>query len=281
MPCSRTRSEPLPEVGRHLSVCVSMKRIVVHVRRYGVAVVVLVGFLGLVELLRHLAILPISIAAPSEIYRTFLKDQEALWYHLQPTLAAAAIGYGFAVAAALGLATIAVLVRRAEGVVYNFAVVVYSIPLIAAAPILLVWFGPGGTVRIIIAALAGFFPVLVGAIQGLRAVDPRAAELFHSLSASTFQQFRLLALPSALPYVFAGLKIAAASAVLGALIAEWVGAEKGIGLMMAYALFSFNVAQVWLTMFVSIISAILAYALVGLVERRIIYWEHIGHLQAD
>jgi ABC-type nitrate/sulfonate/bicarbonate transport system permease component len=258
-----------------------MKRIVVHVRRYGVAVVVLVGFLGSVELLRHLAILPISIAAPSEIYRTFLKDQEALWYHLQPTLAAAAIGYGFAVAAALGMATIAVLVRRAEGVVYNFAVVVYSIPLIAAAPILLVWFGPGGTVRIIIAALAGFFPVLVGAIQGLRAVDPRAAELFHSLSASTFQQFRLLALPSALPYVFAGLKIAAASAVLGALIAEWVGAEKGIGLMMAYALFSFNVAQVWLTMFVSIISAILAYALVGLVERRIIYWEHIGHLQAD
>lgn len=137
------------------------------------------------------------------------------------------------------------------------------------------------TGSIIIAAVAGFFPVLVGAIQGLRAVDRQAAELFHCLSATKFQEFRLLALPSALPYLFAGLKISAASALLGAIISEWVGAEKGLGLMMAYALFSFNVALVWLTLIVSIISAILAYSLVGLVEKRVVYWERPAEMVAE
>ena len=90
-----------------------------------------------------------------------------------------------------------------------------------------------------------------------------------------------MALPSALPYLFAGLKISAASALLGAIISEWVGAEKGLGLMMAYALFSFNVALVWLTLIVSIISAILAYSLVGLVEKRVVYWERPAEMVAE
>ncbi|MDE0147590.1 MAG: ABC transporter permease [Rhodospirillaceae bacterium] len=249
--------------------------------RFAFASGVFVVFLGFVELMRALGVFPISIAAPSEIYATFVAHADDLWFHLKPTLWATVVGYFFACTTAMALAMLAVLVKRSEGIVYNFAVVIYSIPLIASAPILVMWFGVGSTVRIIIAAIAGFFPVLVGAIQGLRAVDRQAAELFHCLSASKLQEFRLLALPSALPYLFAGLKISAASALLGAIISEWVGAEKGLGLMMAYALFSFNVALVWLTLIVSIVSAILAYSLVGLVEKWVVHWERPAEMIAD
>ncbi|WP_421996430.1 ABC transporter permease [Reyranella sp.] len=226
-----------------------------------------------VELTKRGGFLPVTIPAPSQVAASFAKNLDTVVYHLVPTLRAAAIGFLVAVAVALALATVATLVRFAKSPIYNIAVVTYSIPLLALSPVLVVWLGNGPAARITIAALAGFFPVIVGAIQGLDAIDRRQKELFDVLSASPLQRFWLLSVPSSLPFLFSGLKISAASAVLGAIVAEWAGAERGLGVMMAYALFAFNVEQVWLTVVTATLCAIVAYGVVQAVERLVVTWQ--------
>ena len=137
--------------------------------------------------------------------------------------------------------------RVLYGPIYNFGVTIHSIPIIATAPLLALWLGTGPQVQIAIAALASQFPMLVGTIQGLQAADARQRELMHVLAASRWQMLRYLLIPSALPYLFAGFKIAAPSAVLGAITAEWAGADQGVGAMMLYALFSYDTPKVWLS----------------------------------
>jgi len=230
-------------------------------------------FLLAVELAQHGGALPITIPAPSQVAVAFGRDFDTIFHHLVPTLRAAAVGFAVAVTAALALATLATLVRATKSAIYNFAVITYSIPLLALSPVLIVWLGNGPSARITIAALAGFFPVIVGAIQGLDAVDRRQNELFDILAASRLQRFWLLSVPSSLPFLFSGLKISAASAVLGAIVAEWAGAERGLGVMMAYALFAFNVEQVWLTVVTATLCAVVAYGAVQLLERVAVPWQ--------
>jgi ABC-type nitrate/sulfonate/bicarbonate transport system permease component len=127
-------------------------------------------------------------------------------------------------------------------------------------------------VQIIIAALACQFPMLVGTMQGLQAADERQRELMHVLSASRMQTLRFLLIPSAAPYLFAGFKIAAPSAVLGAITAEWAGADSGVGAMMLYALFSYDTPKVWLSVLLTCLLAAGGYGLVALVERLVVHW---------
>lgn len=231
--------------------------------------------LGLVawQIAKRMGQLPVSVPGPTEIWTAFAGDPGALWYHLWPTVLAATGGYAIAGAVAIGCAALAIAMPPVAPTIYNAAVVIYSIPLIALSPVLVTWMGTGAAVRVAIAALAGFFPILVGAIQGFRAVDRRAAELFQVLSARWWQRLTYLSLPSALPYLFSGLKVSAASAVLGAIVSEWAGAERGLGVMMAYALFSFDVPKVWLSLAVSAGLAMASYGLVSLAERAVVRWD--------
>lgn len=235
-----------------------------------------IGVLAVLECLGLLGFLPRSIPAPSAVAAQLVMDRSALLYHLAPTMRAAVIGLLAAISVAFLMASLALVVRGAENLLYNFAVGTNAIPLLAAAPILVVWFGTGSETRIIVAALASFFPVMVGAIQGLKAIDRSHKELFDVLAATRLERFRLLELPSALPYLFSGLKISAAGAVLGAIVSEWIGADRGLGMMMAYALFSFNVAQVWMTMLVSVVMSLGAYGLVAMLEARLVSWSPPG-----
>jgi len=237
------------------------------------------SFLTLVEMVKYVGLLPVTVPAPSAVLRLLMRDPEAVIDNLLPTLRAAGIGFSAAAITAIGLATVATLIKRTKPLIYNLAVLTYSIPLLALSPVLVVWFGNGPAGRIVISALAGFFPILVGAMQGFSAIDPRQSELFHSLAASPWQRFRLLALPSALGFIFSGMKIAAASAVLGAIVAEWAGAERGLGVMMAYALFAFNVDQVWLAMLVTVVCALGCYGLVLGAERILMPWNRSNALQ--
>ena len=193
-----------------------------------------------------------------------------------PTVLAAAAGYSIAALIAFMLGALATGWPRSEETVLKLGIIVNSVPLIALTPILMIFIGTGMTSRIVIATIAPLFPLLVGAIQGFKAVDRNAAELFHVLSARRWQKLWKLALPAALPYLFAALKIAAPLAILGALIAEWVNADRGLGIMMVYALFSFNVPLVWLTIITVSVLAMSAYGLVALAERLVIRWETGG-----
>ena len=224
------------------------------------------SLLALMQAAKRLDLLPITVPAPSDVAAAFGRSHDDLFYHMLPTVLSAATGFAIATLLALTLGALAVGWRGAERSVLRFGIVVDSIPLLALTPILMVWVGNGLTARIVIATIAGLFPLLVGTVQGFKAVDRNLAELFHVMAASRWQRLRRLAWPSALPYLFAALKVAAPLCVLGALIAEWVSADRGLGIMMTYALFSFDVPLAWLTITAVCAVAVLAYGLVAGVE---------------
>ncbi|HWK96393.1 MAG TPA: ABC transporter permease subunit [Pseudolabrys sp.] len=228
--------------------------------------------LALLEVLKQANMLPVFLPAPSQVLNEIVKSPRLVTDSLPPTAYKALSGFVIASAIAMIAGAIAVLARVLYGSIYNLGVILHSIPIIATAPLLALWLGTGPQLQIIITALACQFPVLVGTMQGLRAADERQRELMHVLSASRLQTLRILLLPGAVPYLFAGFKIAAPAAVLGAITAEWAGAERGIGAMMLYALFSYDTPKVWLSVLLTCTLALAGYGFVVLVERLAFYW---------
>ena len=241
----------------------------------------LLGLGTLLELAKRAGRLPVTIPAPSEVWQSLLNDADVLVYHLGPTAFAASMGFAASLIVALSLAGLASIYRRLEAGIVNSGLVIDSIPLIALTPMLMLWLGKDTASRATIAAIAAFFPMLVGSVQGFKAVKRSAGELFHVMAASPWQRFLKLSVPSALPYLFSAFKIAAPVAVLGALIAEWAGADRGLGTMMVYALFAFNPPQVWLTIIATCLMAVAGYALIAALERFVVHWDTGGTLDTD
>jgi len=238
--------------------------------------VVLVGIGAAMEASKAAGWLPITVPAPSQIAAVIPAQFADLMYHAGGTLQSAVTGYALAALIALTLASLALSLKDAERPILSIGVLIDCVPLIALAPIFVIWVGQGPVLYIMVSTISAFFPLLLGAIQGLKASDRNARELFHVIAASRWQRLRLLALPSSLPFVFAALKIAAPLALLGALIAEWMGAERGLGAMVLYALFSFNVPVVWLTILTVCAISALAYGLIALIESRVVTWAPTG-----
>jgi ABC-type nitrate/sulfonate/bicarbonate transport system permease component len=226
----------------------------------------IVALLLLAEFAKRFGLLPVFVPAPSEVATEVARRPELVWYNIGQTAWRASLGYAIAATVAVCAASIAVVVRALYGAIYNLGVTLQAIPIIATAPLLALWLGNGPQLQVVIAALASQFPMLVGTMQGLQASDARQRELMYVLSATPAQTLRYLLIPSALPYLFAGLKIAAPSAVLGAITAEWAGADRGIGAMMLYALFAYDTPKVWLSVLLTCILAASGYALWALVE---------------
>lgn len=224
------------------------------------------------EATKWAGLLPVFVPAPSQVAAEVIANPRLVYGSLGPTAWKAAAGYAISAVVAIGAGSIAVLVRALYAPVYNFGVMLHAIPIIATAPLLALWLGTGPQVQIAIAALASQFPMLVGTMQGLRATDAGQRELMHVLCATRAQTLRYLLVPSALPYLFAGLKIAAPSAVLGAITAEWAGADRGVGAMMLYALFAYDTPKVWLSVLLTCVLAGGGYGLWALAERYAISW---------
>jgi ABC-type nitrate/sulfonate/bicarbonate transport system permease component len=223
--------------------------------------------------------LPVFVPAPSQVAMMAWSNPTLITGNVVPTLVKALAGYGLAAVITLVLGSIGVIVRVLYGPIYNIGVSLHAIPIIATAPLLALSMGNGPQVQITIAALASQFPMLVGTMQGLQSADAKQRELMHVLSASRFQMLRYLMLPSALPYMFAGFKIAAPSAVLGAVTAEWAGADRGVGAMMLYALFAYDTPKVWLSVVLTCLLAAAGYGAWAVAERALIYWERNVELE--
>lgn len=219
-----------------------------------------------IELMKKAGLMPVYIPAPSTVVADVMAKPSLVSRNLGPTVWRASVGYAVAALCTLTAASIAVSVRQLYGTIYNFSVTMHSIPIIATAPLLALWIGTGEQLQITIAALACQFPMVVGAIQGLQASDARQRELLEVLSASKFQTLRYLLIPSAMPYLFAGFKIAAPSAVLGTITGEWAGADRGVGAMMLYALSSYDTSTVWLSVMLTCVLAALGYGIWGMIE---------------
>jgi NitT/TauT family transport system permease protein len=212
------------------------------------------------------------LPAPTVIGAQVVRDWALLWRNLQPTLIEALGGFILGNLVAILLAALFVHFPAVQRAVFPLAIGLRTVPLVAITPLLLVWLGNGYAPKVVIAALISFFPTLVNMTRGLAALDRQALELLHTLSASRWQVFWKVRWPSSLPYLFSALKIAATSCVLGAVIAEWIGADRGLGYLVVASTFEFRIARLWATIAVTSALALGAFLLVVLAERACVPW---------
>jgi len=190
------------------------------------------------------------------------------WITLSEALA------GFAIASVAGIALGAVIAqfRVVEQTFYPYLVALQTLPKIAIAPLVIVWFGFGISSKVIIAATVAFFPVLVNVIVGLKTVDSAKLDLMRSLRATRWQTFRLVTFPNALPFVFAGLDIAIVFSVLGAIVGEFVGAQKGLGNLILQFNVSLDIAGVFAVLVLLSAMGVSLHLVMQAVQRHVIFW---------
>src|SRR5512135_2353605 len=173
------------------------------------------------------------------------------------------------------LACLLTLQPGLEGGVMTLAILLKSTPLVAIAPLLTLWLGFGVEPKVIITALLTFFPVLVNMLTGLQRPDPDLLDLFRAWQASRWEIFLHLRAPSALPYLFAALKISAPLALIGAVVAEWTGASGGLGRTMWLAYSNLNLPFLFAAIFILAASGMALYSFLAWAERKAIFWEQI------
>jgi NitT/TauT family transport system permease protein len=187
---------------------------------------------------------------------------------------------GFAIGSAIGF-TLGVGIatnRYLAYFLYPYVIVLQSLPKVALAPLIVLWFGLGITSKIIAAALICFFAVMVNTIAGLKAVDQDRVDLVRSLGGTRYQVFYMLRLPAALPFVLAGLEIALTFALIGAIVAEFLGAEQGLGMLMQSMNFSMDVAGSFSVLVLMAALGLSLNKLVAMIRQRLIYWENRAEL---
>ncbi|WP_434057876.1 ABC transporter permease [Agrobacterium tumefaciens] len=211
--------------------------------------------------------------SPIAVLYAFRENAAILWSNLLPTLMEATLGFILGNLIAVLLAVWFVYSPMAEKAFYPIAVIIKSIPIIALAPILVLLVGNGFAPKIIIAGLICFFPTLVNMVQGLKSASPAMLDLMRVLSASNTEIFWKVRLPASLPFLFAALKIAATSSVMGAIVAEWIGSSYGLGALIIEATYNFRSPLLYATVVIAAALAVVLFFAVSVVEKKVIRWK--------
>jgi NitT/TauT family transport system permease protein len=204
-----------------------------------------------------------ALADGSLLRHTAVTLMEVLLGLLAGTIFATLIGYLIAKSQAF------------EQLASPFLVASQAVPIVAIAPLLVIWFGPGIFSKVLICALIVFFPVLVNTVVGLRAVPRALDELMHSLRASPWQMLRYLEIPAALPIFLGGLRIGATLSVIGGVVGELIGANSGLGFLINVARGQYDTALVFVAVFTLVALALTLYGIVILLEKQFLAWQEI------
>ena len=215
---------------------------------------------------------PFIAPAPTAVMGVLYSKFGLLIGNLAPTATEAVAGFVIGNAAAIVIATAFVYQRTAEEAFFPIAVMVHTIPVVAYAPILVLLLGNGLSAKVAIAALICFFPTLVNMTRGLRAVSQQQMELMRILSASPSEIFFKLRLKCSLPYLFAALKIAAATSVIGAIVGEWIGATTGIGALIIQATYNFDLPLLYATIVVGSAFSAAFFGVISWLESHFLKW---------
>jgi ABC-type nitrate/sulfonate/bicarbonate transport system permease component len=210
---------------------------------------------------------PSVLPSPTRVVTALWDSWDVIWENALQTLIQTVIGFTIALVSGFGLAVLLDLswwVRRA---IYPLLVASQTIPIVAIAPLLLVWFGFDILPKLIIVWLVCFFPITVGGVDGFATTDREAERLLKSMGATKWQMFWYLRLPSALPGFFSGIRIAVTYSVAGSVIAEYVGAEKGLGIFIQRAKNSFRNDLIFSAVLVTAVLSVALFSLVSLVQR--------------
>jgi NitT/TauT family transport system permease protein len=226
-------------------------------------------------LVRLFAVPAFILPAPSSVFTAFYRGLASGLYldHIGVTVTETLLGFAFGTVLAFALGIAVALSHRIEYFLYPFIVMFQAMPKVALAPLIIVWFGLGLTSKVVSAALVAFFPLMVNTIVGLRSVDEDRVNLMRSLAATRGQIFWMLQLPNAMPYIFAGLEIAMIFALIGAIVAEFVGAQSGLGMLIQSMNFTMDVAGQFSVLFILSALGLLLNSLVSEVRRRVLFWD--------
>ena len=219
----------------------------------------------------HEGILP----SPLEVARALVRDRSLLVSAAGTTLSEVLLGYAIAIVVGVGLAVVVSSSRLAERAIYPWLVGSQMIPIPVLAPVVVLWTGFDIRPKLIIVALVTFFPIAVNTIDGLRATDPELVGLLRTLGAGRRQVLRIARVPNALPYLFSGLRVSAAFAVIGAVFAEWVGSTSGLGVLILDYSNQTETADVFAAVVVLAVIGVALFAAVGAVERLVVPWWRI------
>lgn len=243
--------------------------------KYGPALVLACALLAMWQFyVQASQISPRFLPAPTDVVAALVNNWPVIYDNTVPTLLETVLGLGIATLLGLALAILLNLSGWIRRAVYPLLVISQTIPMIALAPLLLIWIGYSILPKLIVVVIYCFFPIAVACADGLASVEPEMIRLMRSMKASRWQILSMVSLPASMPAFFSGLRIAATYSVVGAIFGEYVGAEKGLGIYMQRATNSFATAQVFAAIVVTALLSLALFGLVSLIERIALPWYH-------
>ncbi len=244
-----------------------MSEILEGLRRSSASIGAVIGSIFLWQVLVTAFQVPTWILpAPTVIWAELLKQAHHLGGHVLSTGIGAVSGLAIGAVSALILAIAMVQSRILQRILMPLLVVDQSIPKLALAPIFVIWFGAGAMTRIVIALVISFFPIIINAIRGMTTVDRRVNDLMTTLSASRWDVLTKVQLPNAVPYIFAGLKVAVPLSIIGAVVAEFMQSDSGLGYLVLVAVGNVNTPMVFVAVVVMALLSLSLFAVVSLAE---------------
>ena len=246
-----------------------------HFRSWTAPLLILVTLVGAWELWVQVGEVPKwQLPAPSAIGQELVDSRALLWDNALVTIKEVALGFLAALAAGVALAALIAYSRILERSIYPIVIASQTIPIIAIAPLLLIWVGYGTTPKVIVVALISFYPIAVNTVDGLKSIDPDMVSMMRTLGASRWQVFTKLQVPTSMPFMFSGIKVGISVSVIAAVIGEWVGASAGLGYLITYSQPLFLTARVFAAIVVLSALGMSLFLLASLVERLMLPWYH-------
>jgi len=212
--------------------------------------------------------------APSEIMAALFRNPGALLSNAWITTLEMVLGFALGAVVGIDIGILLAYSKVVRSAVYPWLIVSQTIPIPAVAAVLVIWFGFSILPKVLVVMLIAFFPIAVSTVDGLKAVDPEMVRLVRTFGASRARIFREVNVPSALPHIFTGMKVAAALSVLGAVFGEWVGAKGGLGYLLLLRNRAVNTDEVFAIIFALSVLGAGFFGLIVLIERITIPWYH-------
>ena len=245
-------------------------------------ILILAGVIAIWELYCRVAdVNPQILPTPSRILAELFDFRELALEHTAQTVKETAVGFSAAIAFALVVAVVMDQIGWMRRALYPLLLASQTIPIIAIAPLVVLWFGFGLLPKALVIVLVTFFPVLVALLDGFASTEREAMNLLHTMGASRFQIFRYLRFPSALPFFFTGVRISASYAVVAAIFAEYVGAYQGLGIWMQISKNAFRTDLVFAAILITSVLSITLFLLVTLAARLTIPWYYAARRKAE
>jgi len=213
------------------------------------------------------------LPSPTDIAGEFSGNAAGIGAHTLATLRLTMIGFPIGIAVGLIVALLLHLIPWAKRSFYPLIILSQNVPSIALGPLLIIWFGFGLLPKIVLITLVCFFPVAVAAMGGLAQSDRMMMNYMKMAGASKWQIFTKLELPSSLPSMFSGMKISASYAVMGAVVAEWIGADKGIGVYMLLQKSAYRTDRMFVAIMIIVLLSLVLFALIVLLEKWLVRWK--------